>query len=358
MKKKKISIKDISRELGISTTTISFVINKKAENKISKEVIERVERYIRKVGYKPNSSAQTLRTGISRTIVLMVEDISDPFFSAIAREMEELAYRNGYKIISCSTENKRERTLELLNLFKERQVDAFIITPPEDFAEEMKLLVQSEDQTVMVFDRRYEDLDHNYVVLKNWEGAKKAVEALSNVGKKNIAFVGINSSLSSLQDRLNGYESAVQEQGLKKISLLLKFDETKTETGKHKIKDFLEAHDKIDGLLFATNTLAISGLKVMKEKEIRIPKDINVVSFDDRDVFELYAPTISVLAQPISELAHELIKGTLSLLDRERKIDLVQKELDGTLVIRESLSENPPSEKNYDKFNDIFAPEI
>lgn len=348
MNKKKISIKDISKELGISTTTISFVINKKAENKISRKVIDKVEKYIRQVGYTPNSSAQTLRTGKTHTIAFMAEDISDPFFSAIARQMEELAYRAGYNMLYCSTENDKERTLELLNLFRERQVDAFIITPPERFEEELRSLVQGADQKVMVFDRCYQAFEHNYVVLKNYEGAKKAVRALYKAGKRNIGFVGIWSELSSLQDRMNGYRSAMEEFGLPTAYVLLDFSEVKKESGGEKIRSFLDSHQEIDGLLFATNTLAISGLKVMKAEKINIPEDISIISFDDRDVFELYKPTISVLAQPIAELADELIKGTLALL-HEHSPDLVQKELDGTLVIRGSLDGETLFKKNLPK---------
>lgn len=338
MKKKgRISIKDISKELGISTTTISFIINKKAENRISKEVIQKVEDYIEKVGYVPNSTAQTLRTGRSKTIVFMAEDISDPFFSAIAKEMEEIAFQNGYKIIYCSTENKKERAIELLNLFKERPVDAFIITPPEGFKEELANFIKECKQVVMVFDRYYNDLEHNYVVLDNCESAKKATTYLLETGFQNIGFVGLQSDISPTRDRLQGYREVINESNLKEKSILIPFNDVKTAIGGEKIREFLRANPELDALLFATNSLAIRGLKVLKEKSLKIPEDIGVLTFDDRDLFELYSPSISVVSQPVPELANELINGTLNLLKSNSKASVkFQRVLKGRLIERNS----------------------
>lgn len=336
-KNKKISIKDISKELGISTTTISFIINKKAKNRISTEVIKKVEDYIDKIGYMPNPSAQALRTGKTRTIVFMAEDISDPFFSEIAKEMEEIAFENGYKIIYCSTENKKDRALELLALFRNRQVDAFIITPPEDFEEEMRKLIHEENQTVMVFDRYYESFEHHYVVLDNYQSATTATLSLLSGGAKNVAFVGIDSNLSVLKERLKGYQDTIYKKSLNPCVLLLKFQEIKCQTGKDIISAFMKDNPQIEAILFATNNLAISGLRVMKEKAIKIPEDISLISFDERDVFELYSPPISVLSQPVPELAYELIIGTLELLKSQASnTDFIKKTLKGSLVIRNS----------------------
>ncbi len=331
-------MKDISKELGISITTISFIINKKAENKISKEVIKIVEDYIEEVGYKPNSSAQTLRTGKSKTIVFMAEDISDPFFASIARQMEEIAFRNGYKIIYCSIENNKERALELLTLFKNREVDAFIITPPENFADEIKRLIYDEHQVVMLFDRYYKEFQHNYVVLENFKGAVDASQVFYEAGKRNIAFVGIESSLSPLVERLDGYRSVIRKRNLTEKILLVKFSDIKSLKGQELFAEFLKKNPEIDSILFATNNLAISGLKVLKKEEVKIPEEISIISFDERDVFQLHNPPISVVSQPVDQLAEELIKGTLNILStKSRARQYFQKTLKGQLILRPSV---------------------
>jgi len=337
----KLSIKDVASALGLSITTISFIINKKAKNRISEEVIKKVEDYIKKVGYKPNASAQSLRTGKTNTIVFMAEDISDPFFSGIAKEMEDLAFNNGYKIIYCSTENRKERALELLSTFKDKQIDAFIITPPDDFENEINALIE-EKRTIILFDRYYKELKHNYVVLDNYNSCGNAVKFLLEEGFENVAFVGLESDLSPMRERLEGYLDEVKNNQKQPISLLIKFDEVKSPKGKEVFENFLREHPNIDAILFSTNSLAITGLRVLREVGKKLPEDIGVVTFDDRELFELHSPPISVVSQPVSELAKELIKGTLNLLKSKSKTPkLFQVSLPGKLIVRKSSMLKP-----------------
>src|SRR4051812_16165557 len=112
--KKKLSINDIASHLNVAKSTISFILNGKAkEKRISNELTERVLKYVNEMGYKPNQLARSLSTGKTKMICLMVEKISDYFFSHIAFHLEEMAYKSGYKIIYCSTENDPEKTKEL-----------------------------------------------------------------------------------------------------------------------------------------------------------------------------------------------------------------------------------------------------
>ncbi len=315
-RKSKVSIKDIAEELNISTTTISFIINKKAKNRISDEVIKKVEDYIEEVGYIPNSSAQSLRTGKSKTILYMVEDISDPFFSSIAKEMEEIAFENGYKIIYCSTENKKERALQLLSYFKDKQIDAFIITPPDNFEDEINKLI-SENHKVVLFDRHYEKSNHSYVVLDNYKSSKLSVEHLLQKGFKNIAFIGMNTDLSVIKEREEGYKHAINNIGGQNFIMNVKFGDIKSSKAKSMIEAYLDENKNIDAILFASNKLAILGLSVLKSKKINIPDDIGVATFDDRELFEHHTPSISVLRQPVSLLAKELMNNTLRLLEKQ-----------------------------------------
>ncbi|MBT0812892.1 LacI family DNA-binding transcriptional regulator [Litoribacter ruber] len=334
--KQKVSIKDIAKELGISITTVSFVINGKAKNRISDKVIKKVEDYIEKVGYRPNSSAQSLRTGKSQTIVFMAEDISDPFFSTVAKEMEGLAFKHGYRIIYCSTENKKERALELLQFFKDKDVDAFIITPPENFESETKKLIE-EEKVVVLFDRHFHNLDHHYVVLDNVNSTKNAVEFLKEKGFKNIGFVGLKSNLSPMQERHQGYLEAVPHP----MSLLIKFNAVGKKQGNDQLEKFLDDHPAIDAILFATNSLAIAGLRVLRKKSIQVPEQLGVATFDDRELFELHTPSISVVSQPVADLAKELIKGTLKLLGHpEDNTIRIRKSLSGTVIPRKSTERN------------------
>jgi LacI family transcriptional regulator len=224
----------------------------------------------------------------------------------------------------------------LISMFKDKQVDAYIITPPEDFEGEIQKLI-SENQIVMLFDRFYNKADYNYVVLNNFEATKKTINYLLGEGFENIAFIGLESELSTLFDRFEGYKEAVTIANKNNISLLLNFEDVKSIKGSDLFDEFLNNNPNIDAILFSTNSLAITGLKVLKRKNLEIPLDIGVITFDDRDLFELHSPPITVMAQPISLLAKEVINGTLKLLKDKNKVqNKIQVVLEGDLVIRKS----------------------
>ncbi|HLW20863.1 MAG TPA: LacI family DNA-binding transcriptional regulator [Cyclobacteriaceae bacterium] len=128
---KRLSIKAIAKDLCISPTTVSFILNDKAlDKRISQALIDKVKDHINKIGYHPNQLAKNLRTGQSKMIVLMVEDISTPFFAAIAKVIEQLAYKKGYTLIYCSTGDDPEKTRELLQQFSDLRIEGYILSPP------------------------------------------------------------------------------------------------------------------------------------------------------------------------------------------------------------------------------------
>ena len=129
--KKKVSIHDIAKQLNVSAATVSFVLNGKAtEKRISGEMEQRILKHVKQLGYRPNRVAKSLRTGKSKIIGMLVEGIADPFFAAIARNVEEQAYKLDYKIFYASTENETRIAKEILGAFRDTQVDGYIIVPP------------------------------------------------------------------------------------------------------------------------------------------------------------------------------------------------------------------------------------
>ena len=165
--KKKLSIVDIANSLNVSKTTISFILNGRAQEKrIGAELVERVLKFVEEVGYKPNPLAKSLRTGKSNIIGLMVEDIANPFFANIARLIEDRAYNNGYKIIYCSTDNNTDKTKDLIEMYRDRHVDGYIIAPPEGIEDDINSLVKA-GFPVVLFDRNLENVNADYVVVDN-----------------------------------------------------------------------------------------------------------------------------------------------------------------------------------------------
>ncbi len=309
---KKTSINNIAKELGISPTTVSFVLNGRAEEKrISDKLVKIVLSYVEEIGYKPNSIARSLRTGKTNTIGLIVEDISDVFFSTIAKHIEEKAYENGYRIIYSSTEDNPEKAKELIDMYRDRHVDGYIIIPPDGIDKEIKDLIAS-GKPVVVLDRYIEDASIDYITVNNQESVYEAVKKLIESGRKNIAFVTLNSLQSQMMGRLAGYEQALEEHSLPQYIKEVSYENVDTSI-KH-IVSLLQRKPEIDAVFFATNYLGVSGLKAIRELNLKIPEQLSVVCFDDYELFEMYTPSISCIAQPIEELAENAINILLARL--------------------------------------------
>jgi LacI family transcriptional regulator len=338
MAKKKTSIKDIAKALGISITTVSFILNGKArEKRISEELTKKVEAYIQQIGYKPSHLAQSLRLGKSKVIVFMVEDISNNFFASIARLIEEKAYKNGYKIIYCSTDNQPEKAKELIATFKMRNVDGFIITPTPDL-ERTILELLDEGLAVVLFDRWIPEIDCSYVVVENEISAFEATKHLIQQGGcKNIGFITVESNQTQMLERLKGFLKAVEGSDVEHTIFKVKFHAIAEQEASKSILEFFKSHDKLDGIFFSTNYLAFEGLQALSRLKKKIQKEIKVVSFDDHYFFNLYQPQISAIEQPLELIAEKLMESILLQLDESnqgRKFQQIT--LPNTLHVRQS----------------------
>lgn len=317
--RKKISIGDIAKELGVSKTTVSFVINGKARgNHISENLEKKILDYIKEVGYQPNQFARGLRTGKTQIIAVLIEDISHPFFSTIARMIEERAYKKGYRIIYSSTENDTQRTKELINIYRTRQVDGYIISPPPGIEDDIKSLI-ADNLPVVLFDRHFPEIKSDAVVVDNFEGTYHAIQHLFQNGYKNVGFVTLLSEQVQMQDRLNGYLKAVTENRSEGIVKRLVFDEDLVATVKE-IEKFLKSNKKIDAVFFATNYLAEAGLEAIQNLNLKIAEQMGVIVFDDYNLFRLFTPSISAVAQPMKEISDNIISILLKRLSDSEKL--------------------------------------
>ncbi len=335
MKKNRVAIGDIARQLNISITTVSFILNGKAEEKrISNDLTKKVLKLVKEVGYVPNPLAKSLRTGKTNIIGLIVEDISNPFFANVARLIEENASKRGYRIFYCSSESDTAKTRDLINLFRERQVDGYIITPAKGIEEDIRALLKNKAK-VILFDRYLPDVDTNYVVVDNYAGAFDATNHLVQQGFKHIAIVTLQSEQTQMKDRLEGYKEVVSRNGMKPSVKKIRFNDN-PEKVIQQISDFLASKKQLDSVFFATNYLGISGLEAIRRLNLKIPSDIGVVSFDDHDLFRLYAPSITVVAQPIAEMSQKLINVLLEQLDDVNDKKNKHFVLPTKLIVRES----------------------
>ncbi len=317
--KKKYAIKDIAEQLNISKTAVSFVLNGKArEYGISVTLEKKVLSFVEKVGYKPSRMAQGLRTGKSNTIGMMIEDISDPFFALIARRVEEIAYNKGYRIIYGSTENDTVKTMDLIQLFRNHQVDGYIIAPPPGLGNDVQELI-SDGFPVVIFDRTLAEIKCDTVVVDNYDGTYNAIQHLIGNGYENIAMITLVSEQNQMVDRLNAYLQAMDDHHLPQSVKRLVYHEDKQKSIRS-IQHFLKSNKQIDAVFFATNYIAVTGLEALKKMKWVVADDVAVIAFDDYNSFELFNPSVTAIFQPIQEIADHVINRMLEQLSVDKEL--------------------------------------
>ncbi|MCW3467508.1 LacI family DNA-binding transcriptional regulator [Chitinophaga nivalis] len=334
---KGISIKDIAKQAGVSPTTVSFVLNGKAkEKRISDQVSKKIQKIATRLKYKPNQLARGLRTGKTKTIGLIVEDIANNFFASLAKVMEDEADKYGYKVLYGSTEDNTEKAKGLLEVLKYRQVDGYIITPTKNLDKEIELL-KTTGKPVVLMDRYFPHVSSHYVVVDNFQGTYDATSHLIQQGYRKIGIVTITSDQIQMKDRMDGYMAALKDHRIpfqktlvKKLPFELDREHFTTE-----IKHFLTTVKGLDAVFFATNYLGICGIESLRSLGWQIGKKIGVISFDDHDLFRLHSPAITCVAQPIPAIGKNIINLLMQELNQP-STSPQQIVLAPELIIRES----------------------
>jgi len=318
---KKVSLEDISKELGVSKTLVSFVMNGRAkEKRISEEMTEKVLAKAKEMGYKANYLARALRTGKSNTLGLIMADISNAFFAKLARSIENEANEFGYNVIFGSSDEDSIKSGKLIEVFKNKKVDGLIICPAMGDIKYIKRL-QKEKYPYVLVDRYFADVKSNVVVVNNQIGSYEIVNDQVKQGKKKIAMVNFNVGLINMDDRFIGYKEALKANGLELDHSLVKnvsFRGMENET-ELAVKELLEQKDRIDTIYFSNNQLAFLGLKYIIKNNKSVLDKINICSFDSFAVMDLMEIPMVYGTQPIQELG-------------KHAVDLIMKQIDSDTI--------------------------
>ncbi|WP_372931893.1 LacI family DNA-binding transcriptional regulator [Mariniphaga sediminis] len=309
----KVSITDIARKTGLSTTTVSRVLSGKAEEyRIGKKSQQKIKEAAKEMHYVPNHFAANLRTGKSNTIALILPSLSNPFFASIASEINAEIRRFGYiTIISDSDENPEIEKMELEQL-RARNIEGLVIAPCSDHREHIQELYE-EGLPVVCVDRYFEDLDIPYVSTDNYEGAKMATRHLIENGHKVISCIqGVRSSTPN-RLRVKGFTETMNNAGLHDYSVV--GDDFTVQNGYLETKLLLQQRKRPTALFALSNTIAMGCMKALKEENIRIPDDISLITFDEHPYLDYLATPLSCVAQPVSDISKIAIKFLFAKLD-------------------------------------------
>ncbi|NOY36891.1 MAG: LacI family transcriptional regulator [Chlorobi bacterium] len=309
---KKTSLNDIAKALGVSKALVSLVLNNRGDEMgINKETQRKVIKMAAKLNYKPNLVARGLRLGASKNIGVIIPDISNPFFARIARTIEDEAGKLGYHVTFVSTDENPQKESRLIRLMLERQSDGLIIASSQPNTADI-LNLRRDNVPFVLIDRYFPQVKTNYVVVDNHKAAYNVVTHLINLGYRKIALVKISPEyLTPIRFRLAGYRDALRDHGIrydKHIVREIPFGEGLANQMEPMMHDLLFRPLSVEAVFFLNNSLALAGLEVINRMNLRIPQDVAIVSFDDIDVFRLFHPPVTAVAQPYREMAKEAVR--------------------------------------------------
>ncbi len=322
-------IKDVAEAAGVSTATVSRVLSNGLH--VRPEVRERVLLAIEQLGYRPNLVARSLRSQQSSTIGLILSDISNPFFSSLSRAVEDTAYEQGFNVVLCNTDENPEKETSYLNLMRDTNVAGAIIAPTRQTT---ATLMNSElPFPTVIVDRSIPNGDIDVVMLDNVDAAYRLTTHLIEQGYQRIA--ALCSDMSTGLERQLGYEKALRAHSLAPRAEYVKYVAPKIETGYAATLKMLDLSQSPDALFTVNSLLAAGALRAIRERNLIIPDEIALVTFDETTWADLVQPAITLISQPTYEMgraAAELLLQRIADPTRSTR----QVILKGQLLVRGS----------------------
>ena len=320
MRTRKVTIKDIATEAGVSIALVSFVMNNKADGKgtyrVNKETAQRILEVAEKLNYQPNNAARTLRSGKTNTIGVIVSDISNKFFADIARCIEDRAYKHKYTVLFGSTDENPQKLENLIEVFRNKGIDGLIIVPCEG-ADEIIRNVALQNIPVVLLDREVPDTELSSVVLNNRRAGVETTQALIRQGFTRIEMISYSMNLSNIREREEGYRRCMQAHEMSENAVIHHLRHDKFA----KIEEIIrEARQRrVEAFLFATNTLAGQGLSAIFRNGWRVPQDFAIACFDTNEAFDIYKTAIAYVRQPIERFGTEALDLLIKSIEQRDK---------------------------------------
>jgi LacI family transcriptional regulator len=327
-----ITIKEVATHACVSVATVSAVMNK---NKyVSPELALRVRESIAALGYKRNSFARGLKTRVSYSIGLIVPDITNPFFTNIARGAEDVANAHNYSLILGNTDEDPEKEKKYLQLLESKQADGLIIAVTARSHEYLQSLPIRHLALVSI-DRSLFDLGIDTVMVDNRAGARTAVEHLIALGHRRIGLVTGIRGIAPTEERLLGYTDALEKHGIAVDPALIAVAYARVAGGERGAMQLLALKDRPTALFIMDGTMAIGALKTIAKSGLRCPEDIALACFDDFTWAAVMRPHLTVIDQPTYEIGQQSAHLLFERLQNQKRAPR-EIRLQTQLIVRES----------------------
>ncbi|HZE85506.1 MAG TPA: LacI family DNA-binding transcriptional regulator [Puia sp.] len=339
MKIEALTIKDISRALNLSISSVSKAL--RGSHEISEETKKTVLDYAREHNYRPNPIAQSLKRGRSKSIGVIVCNIDNNFFSQVINGIESIAHNKDYTVIITQSKESYEREVLNTEHLSSRSVDGLIISLSAETknTDHLKTLHQKGLPIVQV-DRVTDDIHTHTIIADNFRGGYEGTRHLLQQGFRRIAHITSSNSLSITLERLEGYKKALKDAGLTPDERYIKFcphGGMIQEETHQALSELLELEERPDAIFTASDRLSTTTLSQLHKMQIRIPQQIALVGFTNSISAEIFNPSLTSVVQPALEMGQQATEMLIQLIESKRPVIQFEKRiLETELKIRDS----------------------
>ena len=339
MKFEPVTIKDIGKALGLSTSTVSRALRGSYE--ISSETKKLVLEYAEKINYRPNPIALSLKERRNHSIGIIVCEIANNFFSQAINGIESIAYNRGYHVIISQSHESFERETVIVDHLASRSVDGLLVSVSSGTTDynHFKQLYEK-GLPIVFFDRVTSEINTHKVIADNFKGAYDATEHLIHNGFKRIGHITSAPYLSISMERLEGYKEALRKNNIEFDEKLVQYcynggmiyDEVEDA-----LKKMFKLKQKPDALFTAGDRLTTTCMQALQKLGKKMPEDIAIIGFTNTNVGELFTPPLSVVRQPAFEIGQVATELLISMIESKRPVtEFENKVLQTEMIIRES----------------------
>ncbi len=334
------TIRDVAKLAGVSTMTVSRVVNDSGY--VSEATRVKVASVVAEIGYVPNMLGPSLRFKQTNTLALVITDITNPFWTTVARGVEDAAHEQGFSVILCNTDESNEKQDHYLTMLLKRRIDGMLLVPTSSSAEDVQR-IQKQEITIVLLDRQVSNVDVDIVRSDSVTGAYQIVNYLLTLGHRRIGMLAGPRDVSTSTDRVTGYRQALRAAGLGTEHEQLIWGQFTYRSGYEMGKEMLTAVSPPTAIFAANNFIAIGAMRAAQELGLKVPNDISIASFGDIPIDINPTPFLTVATHPIYEMGYQATQLLLARIAGEAPAEFQEIILPTEIVIRQSTAP-PPSE--------------
>lgn len=334
----RVTIKDVAEKVGLSKATVSLVLNRK-ETRISEETRLLVINTAEEMGYRPNKVALSLSKNNTKTVGLIIPDIRNSFFSDIAKGFEDEAYRFGYNVFFCTSDNNTERELQHIQALLDWGVDGIALDMAADFKYKGKKtfsLLEKSSVPIVLVDRNVGINRYVSVMIDNDIGAYEATSLLTKLGHRKIGCIAGALWLDCDTQRLNGYKRALADVGIPYDASLVKEASYQFSSGEAICRTLLDSN--VSAIFAFNDLMAYGAMNALESMGLKVPQDISIVGFDDIFIPLARNNLLTSVVQPAYEMGRKSFSCLMDVINRH-DATISSHIFKPQLILRESVAQ-------------------